>query len=216
MNKRALIEEIENMRPRFQEAVELMLVHVRYLVRARGLMHPEELNHRVIGRVKSTTSCIKKMRRVEREKRISLESAAEIQRHIDDIAGIRVVCNYLDDLLLVYGYIQNHRAFRELRGKREDYLRHPKVGYRALHTVVRIQTNSGPAKCEVQVRTALQDAWAVKSHALVYKLKKADLARLPLQIRNLLVQQSDMLYNIDQTAGELAGLVKQYLPGSPE
>jgi len=80
----------------------------------------------------------------------------------------------------VYAYLKRHPAFREVPGKFEDYIAKPKLGYRGLHTVVRINTTSGLAKCEIQMRTGLQDAWAIKSHTLLYKLKKKDLDRLGL------------------------------------
>ena len=87
------------------------------------------------------------------------------------------------------------------------------MGISKLHTVVHITTTSGPAKCEIQMRTGLQDAWAVKSHALVYKLKKKDLERLPNELRNLLASQSDALYTIDKDALAIARLVRRYLGG---
>ncbi len=214
MSKRELMHGFQRFQPQFQEAMDLVSTHVRYLLWFRRLIPPNELQHRVIGRVKSAESLAKKVRKVEREKKISLQTWAQIRKYIDDIAGIRVVCNYLDELVLVYGYIQRHPAFREMPGKFVDYVYKPKFGYRALHTVIAIETTVGLAKCEIQIRTALQDAWAVKSHALVYKLKKADIERLPRPIRNLLVQQSDMLYNMDQTAGELSDLIRHYLRGN--
>jgi len=209
MNKRQLVVELEKMRPRYEEAVDLMIVRIQYLLRAGGLMHPDEVKHRVMGRVKSPNSFVKKVRRVERENRIRLRSATDLRREIDDIAGVRVVCSYLSDLALVYGQVKGH--FREVPGKFEDYVQNDKFGYRALHTVVRMDTSFGPAKCEVQIRTALQDAWAVKSQALVYKLGKRDLAQLPLAVRNLLMHQSNMLYNLDQETLEIAELIRGYL-----
>lgn len=212
--KRKLAAELAAVLPRFQEAVDLITVHVRYLLRRHGLMRPEEAVHRVTGRVKDVGSAVRKVRAIERLKKVRIQSASQILAHVDDLAGVRIVCPYLRDVMLVYGYIRGHRAFREVRGKFEDYIARPKSGYRALHTVVRIDTTFGPAKCEIQIRTGLQDSWAVRSHGLVYKLRKTDVERLPREIRNLLVSQSDMLYTIDRGAGEIAGLIKKYLKGS--
>jgi ppGpp synthetase/RelA/SpoT-type nucleotidyltranferase len=122
-----------------------------------------------------------------------------------------VACDYLNEAYDIYGYIKQHWAFEEIPGKFEDYILAPKSGYRALHTIVRVRTSFGEAKCEVQIRTALQDAWAIKSHALVYKLQKTDLERLPLPLRNLLVYQSDLLYTLDQGAHEVARMIRRYL-----
>jgi putative GTP pyrophosphokinase len=211
MNRRQLRRELEQVLPRFQEAVDLVSTHVRYLLRRRGLMHPDEVSHRVTGRVKSIESCLRKITREKTKNRHQPKTVSDIERRMDDIAGVRVVCPYLTDVALVYGFIKRHPAFRELRAKFEDHIAKPKFGYRALHTVVQIKTTFKSAKCEIQIRTGLQDAWAVKSHALVYKLEKANLERLPKEVRNLLVAQSDLLYNIDKQAVEIAGLVKKYL-----
>jgi ppGpp synthetase/RelA/SpoT-type nucleotidyltranferase/thymidylate synthase ThyX len=204
-------QDFERVKPRFEEALDLILVHIRHLLRGQGLMHPDELSHRVTGRIKATKSFLKKVRRIENQSGKKFRSFSQTINRIDDIAGMRVVCNYLEEVLLVYGYIRQHPAFTEIKGKFEDYIHRPKLGYRALHTVVSIQTSFGLAKCEIQIRTALQDAWAVKSHALVYKLKKTDLSRVPRQIRNLLIQQSHFLYTCDQGAEEIASLIRDTL-----
>lgn len=209
--KRRLAAQLASVLPRFEEAVDLITVHVRYLLRRHGLMRPEEAVHRVTGRVKEVGSAVRKVRNIEHRKKLNIQAAAQIRAHVDDLAGVRIVCPYLRDVMLVYGYIRGHRAFREVPGKFEDYIARPKSGYRALHTVVRIDTTFGPANCEIQIRTGLQDSWAVRSHGLVYKLRKTDVGRLPREIRNLLVSQSDMLYTIDQEAGEIARLIKKHL-----
>jgi ppGpp synthetase/RelA/SpoT-type nucleotidyltranferase len=208
-------EGYEDVRPRFEEAVELMTVHVRFLLRSTGILSPGELEHRVTGRVKTSQSCFLKIRRIEKKNRRPLRGWHEVLAQVDDIAGIRVVLNYLDELPAVYAYLRRHPSFREIAGKFEDYVQNPKVGYRALHSVFKIRTTFGPAKCEVQVRTALQDAWAAKSHALLYKLKKTELERLPAGIKKLIAQQSDLLYNMDQMAGELADMTRAHLTGNP-
>jgi len=207
----SLRRELDEATPRFQEAVDLVTTHVRYLLRRYGLIHRDEVNHRVTGRVKTVDRCIAKIKRVEKREQLQMESLRDVERHIDDLAGIRVVCPYLTDVALVYGYICRHRAFREIPNKFEDYIAEAKSGYRGLHTVVRTSTSSGTTKCEVQMRTGLQDAWAVKSHALVYKLKKTEFERLPLELRHLLIQQSDSLYNEDKNAVSIAALVKKYV-----
>ncbi len=181
MKTRELAVQFQLLRPKFEEAVDLMLVHVRHLLRGHGLMHPDEVSLRVIGRVKTAESFLRKVRSFEKRRGKTFQSTSEALAQIHDVAGVRVVCNYLQDVLLVYGYLRRHPAFQEVKGRLADYIHKPKLGYRSLHTVVSIRTSFGAARCEVQIRTALQDAWAVKSHALMYKLKKDDLSKLPRQ-----------------------------------
>lgn len=211
MKTSEMAAQFQRLRPKFEEAVDLMLVHVRHLLRGHGLMHPDEVSHRVIGRVKATESFVRKVRRLEKQRGKPFRSVPQALGQIHDIAGVRVVCNYLQDVLLVYGYLRRHPAFHEVKGRLVDYIHKPRLGYRSLHAVVSIRTSFGVARCEVQIRTALQDAWAVKSHALVYKLNKEDLSKLPLQVQNLLIQQSDLLYNLDKGAEDIADLIRAAL-----
>ncbi len=93
-----------------------------------------------------------------------------------DFAGVRVVCLYVDDLQRVERVIAEHFEIVEkidkLTNKRTD-----EFGYGAIHFVVKLGKTSSGARyddlkdlvCEIQIRTVLQDAWAIIDHHLVYK-----------------------------------------------
>ena len=121
----------------------------------------------VYSRLKEGRSIFEKMRR--KALPISLENMEE---HIDDIAGVRVICPFLDD---VYDL---ERALLEQDDitlvERKDYIKRPKPnGYRSLHLVlcVPIFLSGGKriVKVEVQIRTIAMDSWASLEHQLRYK-----------------------------------------------
>jgi len=121
----------------------------------------------VYSRLKEGRSIFEKMRR--KSLPISLENMEE---HIDDIAGVRVICPFLDD---VYDL---ERALLEQDDitlvERKDYIKQPKPnGYRSLHLVlcVPIFLSGGKriVKVEVQIRTIAMDSWASLEHQLRYK-----------------------------------------------
>ena len=121
----------------------------------------------IYSRLKDGKSIFEKMRR--KGLNINLENMEE---HIYDIAGIRVICPFLDD---VYDL---ERALLEQDDvtliQRKDYIKNPKPnGYRSLHLIVAVPIflSGGKRimKVEVQIRTIAMDSWASLEHQLRYK-----------------------------------------------
>ncbi|AKV56090.1 (p)ppGpp synthetase [Bifidobacterium actinocoloniiforme DSM 22766] len=123
--------------------------------------------HHMERRLKSPNSLIGKLER--RQLPITVES---VRDHIFDVAGVRVICNYRDDVYSVSRYLSDQSDIQVLRVK--DYIRGPKQnGYRSLHIIyaVPVFLTSGPhyTPVEVQFRTIAMDYWASLEHQLRYK-----------------------------------------------
>ena len=123
--------------------------------------------HHMECRLKSIESTIEKLRR--KQLPISCDS---IEHELTDIAGIRVVCNYIDDIYNVAQTLSAQSDITVLRTK--DYIAHPKPnGYRSLHVIVQVpvflSTGPRPTAVEVQLRTIAMDYWASLEHRLRYK-----------------------------------------------
>ncbi len=126
--------------------------------------------HHMECRLKSAESTVNKLRRKGYE--VSTQS---IMEHIQDVAGVRVICNYTDDLYRLAGVIEKHRDFTLLR--RTDYIANPKPnGYRSLHLVVEVPVTISEVilrlPVEIQLRTIAMDMWASLEHELHYKSNK--------------------------------------------
>jgi putative GTP pyrophosphokinase len=123
--------------------------------------------HHMERRLKSANSIVEKLHRKE------LPTTVEaIKDNLFDVAGIRVVCNYRDDVYAVSRYLSEQSDIQVLRVK--DYIRSPKQnGYRSLHVIyaVPVFLTSGPhyTPVEVQFRTIAMDYWASLEHQLRYK-----------------------------------------------
>lgn len=122
--------------------------------------------HFMESRIKTTQSLFEKMRKKGFE--INMRN---VQR-ITDIAGIRVVCSYIQDIYYLYDLIQKSECFQILRVR--DYIQHPKPnGYRSLHLVVVVPVHLSEGTLslpvEVQIRTIAMDLWASLEHELHYK-----------------------------------------------
>lgn len=123
--------------------------------------------HHMERRLKSVDSIIGKLER--KGLPISVES---LRDNLFDVAGIRVICNYRDDVYSVSNYLSSQSDIQVLRVK--DYIKNPKQnGYRSLHVIyaVPVFLSSGAhyTPVEVQFRTIAMDYWASLEHALRYK-----------------------------------------------
>jgi putative GTP pyrophosphokinase len=93
-------------------------------------------------------------------------------RKITDIAGIRVICNYIDDIYKVEKLLLQQSDIELIREK--DYIQHPKEsGYRSLHIIVLVPVFQAErvekVPVEIQIRTIAMDTWASLEHELKYK-----------------------------------------------
>lgn len=118
-------------------------------------------------RVKSTHSIFEKMRR--QDQKLSMKYLIE---NINDIAGIRVICSYVDDIYLLAQALIAQDDIHLIREK--DYISHPKPnGYRSLHLIVSVPVfftdQKKDMKVEVQIRTIAMDFWASLEHEMKYK-----------------------------------------------
>ena len=119
------------------------------------------------SRLKSVDSIREKLRR----KGLPFTSAS-IERNIHDVAGLRIICSFPEDIYLVRGWLLEQDDIRLIEEK--DYIRHPKDnGYRSLHLIVEVpiflQKEKRPMRVEVQFRTIAMDFWASLEHKLKYK-----------------------------------------------
>ena len=119
------------------------------------------------SRLKSLDGIVKKVRR----KNIPLTMEA-IEENINDIAGIRVVCSFPEDIYLLAKCLLQQDDIRLIEKK--DYIKNPKEnGYRSLHLIVAVpiflQNEKREMKVEVQLRTIAMDFWASLEHKVRYK-----------------------------------------------
>lgn len=99
-------------------------------------------------------------------------SIENVEKNIHDIAGIRVICSYVDDIYLLAKALIQQDDIQLIRQK--DYIANPKPnGYRSLHLIVTVPVffanHTKNVEVEVQIRTIAMDFWASLEHQLKYK-----------------------------------------------
>ena len=123
-------------------------------------------------RVKSFDSILKKVKR--KQIPFSLES---IEENINDIAGVRVICSFQEDIYMLADCLLQQDDVRLI--ERKDYIKNPKPsGYRSLHLIVQVpiflQNEKKMVNVEVQFRTIAMDFWASLDHKMRYKKELSD------------------------------------------
>jgi putative GTP pyrophosphokinase len=162
----------------YQLAVDELLVKFEYLIKEHstaGMYSPiEEVN----GRVKKISSILEKMQK----KKIKFE---DIENKIEDIAGIRIICQFVEDIDTVVNIIKN-RSDMIVKAEK-DYITNSKPsGYRSYHIIVYydVITLKGTKRInvEIQIRTLAMNFWATIEHSLQYKYRQ----NMPPHIRERL------------------------------
>lgn len=118
-------------------------------------------------RLKSPESIAKKLNKM------GLNMSPEtVERELHDVAGVRVICSFLDDIYMLSDCLINQADVTLIEKK--DYIKNPKEnGYRSLHLIIEIpiflHDHTRNMKVEVQLRTITMESWADLEHKLRYK-----------------------------------------------
>ena len=118
-------------------------------------------------RLKSPNSIVEKMGRIGVP-----VSAANIEKELSDVAGVRVICSFVDDIYRLADMLALQDDVYILKTK--DYIKNPKPsGYRSLHLIVEtpifLSNEKRFMRVEIQLRTIAMDFWASLEHKLRYK-----------------------------------------------
>ena len=174
----------------YELAVRELIVKFEHIIsehRENDLYSPIE---QVSGRVKSVSSILEKMQRTH----IPME---RMEEEVEDIAGIRIICQFEEDIETVASLIQN-RSDMTIKSEK-NYLKHVKQsGYRSLHLIIyyTVETLNGPRKlqAEIQIRTMAMDFWATIEHSLQYKYK----GDMPPHVADRLTNAANAIILLDQ------------------
>jgi putative GTP pyrophosphokinase len=132
-----------------------------------SLVHERNPIETIKTRIKTLDSIRKKLRK--KGFPLNFES---IEKNINDVAGIRVICPFIDDIYVLTDCLVNQDDVTLL--EKRDYIAHPKEnGYRGIHLIIAIpiylHNEKKLMKVEIQLRTIAMDFWANLEHRLRYK-----------------------------------------------
>lgn len=164
----------------------------------------------ITTRVKSTHSILEKMNRIKN--RFTLKDVAEC---LNDIAGVRVICSYIDDIYRLAEALTAQDDIRLLEKK--DYIQNPKPnGYRSLHLIVSVPVffaeQRQELKVEVQIRTIAMDFWASLEHQIKYKKEIPDQAEIIARLKEC----ADTIAKTDANMMEIRQHMEEFEEEDPE
>ncbi|TCK98278.1 putative GTP pyrophosphokinase [Natranaerovirga hydrolytica] len=174
----------------YEQAVEELKVKFESIIyenRMLGKYSPIEL---VDGRVKKISSILEKAHK----KNIPMN---KIEEEIEDISGIRIICQFVEDIDKVVDIIKKRNDMTIKFEK--DYITNIKEsGYRSYHMIVYYDVHTAlgekRVQAEIQIRTLAMNFWATIEHSLQYKYKK----NMPENIRERLIKASHAVLQLDQ------------------
>lgn len=144
------------------------------------------------ARIKTSESIVKKLRKKGYESTIQ-----NMVDHVNDIAGLRIICSFTSDIYKIAEMITNQSDIKVQYVK--DYIKNPKEsGYRSYHMHITVPVYLSDkiveTKVEIQIRTVAMDFWASLEHKIKYKFE----GNAPDDIIDALIECSNMVSKLDK------------------
>lgn len=185
----------------YQQAVSELKVKFRSLRQSflnKGEHSPIEF---VVGRVKTVDSIKEKMTR-------RVIAPEVIENDMQDIAGIRIMCQFVDDIYRVVDLIHERQDMQVVEER--DYIQNAKPsGYRSYHMIIEYSVflPDGPKKiiAEIQIRTLAMNFWATVEHTLNYKYQ----GKYPEDISKRLKTTAEAAYKLDEEMSSIKDEVQE-------
>lgn len=179
----------------YEQAVEELKVKLRCIrkeYRKKNEYSPIEF---ITGRVKEISSILEKANKFG----IPLD---RLEYEIEDIAGIRIMCQFVDDIWKVVEILRNRKDMQILYEK--DYVTNVKgSGYRSYHIIIKYPVSMAEGQKEIlaefQIRTLAMNFWATIEHSLNYKYKHD----IPEDIKIKLKSAADAAFQLDEEMLEI-------------
>lgn len=176
----------------YSQAIDELKVKLKGIRRHYKLQEKHSPIEFITGRVKSTASILDKMEKREIE---------DIEK-IPDIAGLRMMCQFVDDIRTVVELLRKRNDF-EIVDERDYVSTQKESGYRSYHVTILypIQTVHGEKKIlvEIQIRTLAMNFWATIEHSLNYKYE----GRYPEEIHERLQRAAEAAFRLDEEMSEI-------------
>lgn len=174
----------------YQQAVEELKIKFKSIRREFKFKNEYSPIEFVTGRVKEVASILEKVKKFN----ISMD---RIEFELEDIAGIRIMCQFVDDIMKVVNIIRKRKDLTILYEK--DYITNVKEsGYRSYHIIIKYPVNLSigckEIISEIQIRTLGMNFWATAEHSLNYKYKQ----HIPDNLKTKLKQAADTIYKLDE------------------
>lgn len=173
----------------YELAVDELVLKFQHIIREYREVGRYSPIEQVDGRVKTISSILDKMQR----KNINVN---DVEDGLEDIAGIRLICQFVEDIEKVVEIIEN-RTDMEVKSQKDYISKSKDSGYRSYHVIIYYEVNTVYGKkrlqAEIQIRTLAMNFWATVEHSLQYKYKGS----IPEHVEEKLLRASDAIGMLD-------------------
>ncbi|MFP7168803.1 GTP pyrophosphokinase family protein [Terribacillus sp. 7520-G] len=155
----------------------------------------------ITGRVKPIRSILQKAA----NKQVTVDA---LHQEIQDIAGLRIVTQFVDDIYTVVGMLKARNDFKIVN--EIDYIVETKEsGYRSYHMIIEypVETIHGEKKvlAEIQIRTLAMNFWATNEHSLNYKYD----GQIPSELKTRLKRAAEAAFRLDEEMSKIRDEVQE-------
>ena len=189
---------------RYNAALDSVLNTIDILLKERQFYTNEVIVDHIKSRIKGFDSATTKL--IKRTYDVNCEN---IEKHVHDMAGVRIICPFLSDVYKVVRMIKKNDIMTITEEK--DYIAHPKdSGYTSYHLLVKIPVSflnhTKDIEVEIQIRTLAMDFWASLDHQIRYKFE----GDVPAEISNQIKTISKDMTRLDTKMLKLNNIMKDY------
>ena len=205
-----MVDDFFAVQCRYQAAIRQVQTKLENLDDEFQMKHRRNPIHHMQSRMKTIRSMMEKLQRKHLQ-----QSIASAVGNLTDIAGIRVICSYLQDVYTVADLLTSQDDVHVVKVR--DYIKNPKSnGYRSLHLVVEVPVYLSEGRLavpvEVQIRTIAMDFWATLEHSLRYKARD----QVPQSISDELLQTATDIAALDMRMQDIHDKVELLASQSQE
>lgn len=185
-------KELEKLILKYSAALKTLETEISILLQDYELENNYNPVEHIKSRLKSYESASKKL--ISRGYEVTTKN---IEEHVHDMVGIRIVCSFLSDVHKIVELIENSDQITV--HDKEDYITNPKdTGYSSYHLSVYVPVylidGVTLVEAEIQIRTVAMDFWASLDHKITYKFK----GEIPEEIKEGMHKCAEDIHTLDQ------------------
>ena len=188
----------------YKQAVDELKVKLKGMRSQFSIVNANSPIEFVTGRIKPLASIYDK----SLQKGIPFEPSDKLATELQDIVGVRIMCQFVDDIATVTELIRQRNDMKVIEEK--DYITHSKPsGYRSHHMIIEypVETIQGRkiVIAEIQIRTLAMNFWASIEHSLNYKYK----GEFPEEIKERLQNAAEAAFRLDEEMSQIRSEVQE-------
>ena len=188
----------------YKQAVDELKVKLKGMRSQFSIVNANSPIEFVTGRIKPLASIYDK----SLQKGIPFEPSDKLATELQDIVGVRIMCQFVDDIAAVTELIRQRNDMKVIEEK--DYITHSKPsGYRSHHMIIEypVETTQGRkiVIAEIQIRTLAMNFWASIEHSLNYKYK----GEFPEEIKERLQNAAEAAFRLDEEMSQIRSEVQE-------